>query len=89
MMFCHDLKCDPCWPHSLAPQVEEIAATEGLAVEEADVAAEVDLRKQQYEAQGVEYDEQAVRDQVLDTLKHIRVTEWLKVGEGVCGLRFA
>jgi hypothetical protein len=35
------------------------------------------------QAQQIEYDEAAVRDQVVDTYKHVKVVEWLKVREGV------
>lgn len=31
------------------------------------------------QAQDVEFDEAAVKDQVVDTFKHIKVVEWLKV----------
>ncbi len=30
------------------------------------------------QAQQLEYDEQAIREQVIDTFKHLRVVEWLK-----------
>jgi hypothetical protein len=31
------------------------------------------------QAQQLDYDEAAVRDQVVDTFKHVKVVEWLKV----------
>ncbi|KAL6748710.1 chloroplast trigger factor [Haematococcus lacustris] len=57
---------------------DEIYATEGLTLEEEDVQAEVNNRMKDYEAQDIEYDEGAIRDQVIDTFKHVKVVEWLK-----------
>lgn len=39
---------------------------EGLTLGEDEIASEVGLRSGQYKQQGVQYDEQALRDQVRD-----------------------
>jgi len=58
--------------------VDVIFEEQGLALEEAEMQEEVAARKQQYDAQKLECDVDALREQVRDTFKHVKVIEWLK-----------
>lgn len=58
--------------------VEAIFLAEGLKVDEADVASEMEMQKQSYEGSDVEYDADVMREQVVDNFKNVMVIEWLK-----------
>eukprot|EP00200_Dunaliella_tertiolecta_P006290 CAMPEP_0202355696 /NCGR_PEP_ID=MMETSP1126-20121109/10480_1 /ASSEMBLY_ACC=CAM_ASM_000457 /TAXON_ID=3047 /ORGANISM="Dunaliella tertiolecta, Strain CCMP1320" /LENGTH=504 /DNA_ID=CAMNT_0048948349 /DNA_START=94 /DNA_END=1608 /DNA_ORIENTATION=+ len=58
--------------------VDEIFEKEQIPLEDEEVQAEVDLRKKSYQEQKVDYDEEAIREQVITTIKSVKVVEWLK-----------
>ena len=58
--------------------VDIIYEAEGMKVDDSDVKNEMELQIQQYKIQNLEYDPQGLREQVLDSFKHVKVIEWLK-----------
>jgi len=58
--------------------VDAIFEAESLTVDAQDIDAEMKLQEEQYKEQKLEYDIAAVREQVVDSFKHVRVIEWLK-----------
>ncbi|GAX81186.1 hypothetical protein CEUSTIGMA_g8619.t1 [Chlamydomonas eustigma] len=58
--------------------VDNIFEAEGLQLQDEDIEAEMELQKKQYQSQKMEYDAESLRSQVIDSMKHVTVIEWLK-----------
>lgn len=58
--------------------VDSIFEREGLSLDEDDIKAELELQKRQYADQELEYDAGMLREQVVESFKHVKVIEHLK-----------
>eukprot|EP00798_Chlamydomonas_sp_ICE-L_P019022 gene19022-25614_t len=58
--------------------VDEIFANENLTIDEKDIETEFTERSKQYKSQKMDYEPTMLREQIMDTFKHVQVIEWLK-----------